>query len=553
MDETLDRGRRAFDRHAWRTAADELTAADEERPLGLDDQERLAVAAYLCGREADSAAMWARAHNTSVEQGHAARAARCAFWLAFQHLLQGEMAPAGGWLARAARVLEGRFQECAERGYLLVPVALQALMGGDAASAYTMFDQAADIGRRCEDRDLISLAGLGRGQALILQGDHERGTAQLDEVMVAVTAGEVSPSLAGLVYCAVIATCQEAYDLRRSGEWTAALSRWCAAQPELVPFRGQCLVHRSEIMQLHGDWSDALDEARQASERLGRPPPHPALGDAHYRLAELHRLRGDFDTADEEFRHAGERGREPQPGLARLRLAQGRANEAAMAIRRALDESPPGAVRAGLLSASVEVLLSTGDVAEARHAADELCLISDDVGAPALRAMAGHADGAVLLAEGDAKAALARLRPAWLAWRDLEAPYETARVRLLIGLACRQLGDEDGASMELAAAARTFHQLGAEPDLARLGDVEAAPLAPPPPPVPGGLSPREVEVLTLVAAGKTNRAIADELIISDKTVARHVSNIFAKLGVSTRSAATAYVYESGLVAPRTQN
>ncbi|MGH3475394.1 MAG: LuxR C-terminal-related transcriptional regulator [Acidimicrobiales bacterium] len=539
MGSTTDLGRDAFRRRAWREAVVQLSAADDESGLGVDDLERLATAAYLTG-ERDCVDVWARAYQQSLALGDAARAARCAGWAAHGSFEAGEVARGGGWLARAQVLVEEGGLDGPERGWLLVPQAI-ACVADDPAGALERFAAAGEIAERFGDRDLAAMAGMGQGQALISLGACDRAMPLLDEAMVAVTAGEVSPIVAGGVLCGAIDACQRMLDVRRATEWTAVLSRWCDAQPDLVPFRGQCLVHRAEIMQLHGDWRDAGDEAERACEWLSGTP---AAGDALYRRAELQRLRGDLREAEETYRAASNAGRPPQPGLALLRLAQGRTDAAVAAIRRVVDETIGAVERARVLGPFVEIMLAAGSPDIARAGADELGAIAVEVDTAYVRALAAHAAGAVRLAEGDPKGALSDLRKAWAAWRDLGAPHEAAKVRLLIGIAVRAVGDADTAAMELDAARLAFDSLGAGTDVAR---VEQLLRAEPRKNRPGGLTERELDVLVLVARGSTNRAIAAGLVISEHTVARHIHNILTKLGVSSRTAASSFAHEHDLL------
>jgi DNA-binding CsgD family transcriptional regulator len=542
--DAVSRGRESYGRRAWRDAYEALSAADEHAPLEAPELDRLAMAAYLIGRDEAAVAGLERAHRAFLDRGEVGRAVRCAFWVGMFLVLRGRYAEGGGWLGRAERLLTEPALDCVERGYLLIPAALQTLGSGSSSRAHEIFDEAAGIADRFDDPDLVALSRLGRGQALVAMGEVRRGVAMLDEAMVAVTTGEVSPVAAGIVYCALIITCRDIFDWGRAQEWTVALSRWCAEQQDLKPYRGQCLIHRSEIMQLRGEWSDALSEVQQACGHLADPPGDPVLGMAHYQQGELLRLRGEFARAEQAYRKAGESGHPVQPGLALLRLAQGRVQDAEAAIRRVAMEIEGDRVkRFRVLSAFIEIVLGAGDVAAARPAIDELDEIGNDLDAPYLRAVAESARGAVMLADGDTRAACAVLRRAWTTWQELDAPYEAARVRLLMAQACGELADHDTANMELDAARRVFEQLGAAPALARIAEMSGSPRQN----APGGLTPREVDVVRLVATGATNREVADRLIISEKTVARHVSNIFTKLGVSSRAAATAYAFQHELM------
>jgi DNA-binding CsgD family transcriptional regulator len=542
--DSLERGRDAFTRRAWTDAYVQLATAARDRPLGPEDLQRQATAAYLTGKEAESADLWTRAHQEFLRCGDVERAARCAFWLASGFQEHHDHARAVAWVSRAQRLLDDSRRESVEHGYLQLVVALDTLFKGDLAGAYALFSQAAEIGERFRDPDLIALARHSLGRLLIRMGKPQEGVRLLDAAIVAVDAGEVSPLAMGDVYCSVIEGCLEIFDLRRAQEWTTALTHWCESQPDLVPYSGQCLVRRAEILQLHGAWPDASAAATRACERLLQRNGHPASGSAFYQCGELHRLRGEFADAEEAYRRASRYGRKPQPGLALLRLAQGQADAAAAGIRLAMDEASGGPARSRLLSTYVEIMLAVHDLPAARVAADELTRLAEDLDAPVLHATASQARGAVLLVDGDGRAALSALRQAWTTWQGIDAPYQAARVRVVIGLACRALGDRDGAEMEFDAARWIFTQLGAAPDLSR---VEALGRDSAPATAAGSLTARELQVLRLVAAGKSNRAIAGELFISERTVERHVSNIFTKLDVSSRAAATAYAYEHQLV------
>ena len=539
----LERGRDAYAREAWSDAYEALSAADRSAPLGAEDVERLSTAAYMIGRESDYFDLLARAHRAYLDGGRERDAFRCALWVGVTLASHGDMGRAGGWLGRAGRLLERQESPGVEHGYMLLPAVFQQEAGGDLEGAAATAGEAVAIAERFGDSDLFALAAHAQGHMLVEAGRLREGLPLLDEAMVAVTTGELSPIVSGIVYCGVILACRDAHEIRRAQEWTAALTRWCERQPDLVAFTGRCLVHRAEILQLRGDWADALTEAKRAQERCRQAENDAAAGDACYRQGEIHRVRGDFEAAESAYREGSRHGHEPQPGLALLRLAQGRTDAAEAAIRRVLDETTAPGARAGVLPAYVQIMLAVGDPEAAGDACRELGVIADDQEGAAIGAMAAEARGRVALAGEDHRGALAPLRRAAQAWQQLDAPYEAARVRSLVALACRELGDEDTATLELEGARAVFEELEAAPDLARLDELALTA----PADNPYGLTDRELEVLRHLSAGATNKAIAAELVLSVRTVDRHVRNIFTKLGVSTRAAATAYAHEHHVV------
>lgn len=534
----IQRARDAYRRRAWREAHRLLSEADEAGGLPPEDLERLARSADLVGREGEFRDTMERAHHAYLAEDRPLRAARIAFWLGMQFAERGEMGPATGWLGRARRLVDAHEGDCVEEGYLLLAAGFREFSSGNPSGGYDIGGRSATTAQRFGDDDLLALALHLQGRCLLRQARVEEGLALLDEAMVAVASDELSPHVTGLIYCSVIAACRDTYAVSRAREWTAALSDWCERHPDLVAYTDQCRVHRAEILHLRGDWPGSIQEARRA---VASGPEHGSRGAraaALYQEGEAHRLLGRLAAAEEAYRQASRLGREPQPGLALLRLAQGDEEAAAGAVRRVLAETTDPLRRARLLPAHVEIMLAVHDLEEAERATDELRDIAKLVGTEYLKAASAHARGAVDLARGDPAAACLALRSALEGWRALEAPHGEARAREALALACRELGDEDSAALELDAARELYSKLGAALDLARL-EPRGGPSH--------GLTARERQVLALVATGRTNRTIGEELFISEKTVARHISNIFSKLGVGSRAAATAYAYEHDLL------
>jgi ATP/maltotriose-dependent transcriptional regulator MalT len=510
----------------------------------------LTWSAGLTARDEELLATQERLYHARLEVGECLAAARAAFWLGFRLLARGEAGRAGGWLGRAQRLVEREGRDCVEQGYLLLPVGQKHLSAGELREAHDAAARAAEFGDRFGEADLIAFARNLQGRALLSEGRLDHGLALLDEAMVAVTSGELSPIVTGIIYCSAIASCHRVYALDRVREWTAALSSWCDAHPQLGMFTGHCLVHRAEIMQMSGSWPEAVEEARRAVERCVRTPEREAGGRAHYQEAEIHRLRGEFAAAETAYRSASRLGVEPQPGLALLRLAQGDQDAAASAIRRVVGATSDRLQRTRFLPAYVEIMLAMGNLEEARLASLELEQTASSLNTEVLTAIAGHARGAVQFAEGNARDVLDPVRHAFDIWQQIGAPYIAARLRVLLARACIALGDAESAQLELDGAREVFEELGARPDLAAVEEISVA--------LDGsrkgktsadrhGLTGRELQVLRLISSGKTNKVIARELSLSEKTVDRHVSNIFTKVNVSSRAAATAFAYKHELI------
>lgn len=544
-DELTTEARTAFAERSWDRARAAFANANRAGELRASDLEAWGLSALLTGHERESDTARERAHHAYLDDGDLDGAARAAFWLGLSLLMRGEPGRAQGWFARTRSILEpDAFEESVWCGYESLNLGMRGLMTRDAEQSETLLAHAVASARRHHDLDLELLARNGHAQALLALGRMVEGMAELDEVMVLATTGAANPQAVGQVYCAAIQVCRGCLDLTRSAEWTDALARWCESQPALVHYRGQCVVHRSEVLQLRGQWDAATDEISGILEWLERNPARgdAALGMAHYQRGELHRMRGESREAERAYRDALAVGHDPQPGLALLRAAQGRADGAKLALQRALAESPTDFMRARLLPAMVEVALDDGDLEAARSAALELEAAADRLDSTYLKAVRAQCRGAIALADDHPESAIGPLRAALHAWGTIGAPYDLARCRILLAGACQLLGDIETAELETDAARAVLTALGARHDLAAL-DAAATGRGT----APHGLTPREVEVLQLLATGQSNRQIAEEFVLSERTVARHVANIFVKIGVNSRAGATAFAYDAHLV------
>lgn len=538
----LEQARKAFERREWAVAYDRLSTVDDQsrHELGPDDLMSLGTAAYLAGDDDACLRAFQRGYQAGISTGDTLSAIRFAFWLGLVLDLRREAAVGSGWIARAQRLLAEQPDDLVESGYLLIHDFFRHLERQDFPGALRVATELTAVGRRFANDDLLAQGLVCQGRLLIYSGRVPEGLTLLDEAMVAVATGELSPVIAGMVYCAMVEACQEVLDYGRASAWTSALTRWCDSQPGLVPFTGQCAVHRGQILRLRGAFAEALEEFDRACRRYAALNSQIAAGLAMSERGDVLRIRGDLVSAETSYDQASGFGYEPQPGLAMLWLARGRTPAALAAIRRLLAETPDPVHRSRLLPAAVEILVAGECLDEAERACGELTEIAAAFGCSGLRAMAAYSAGLVALAGGDPERALPQARLATQLWGDLQAPYEVARGRVLVGRAFRGMGDEDSATAELAAALQTFGEVGAVGGREEAGRLLNRPTV-------GGLTPREVEVLRLVAAGNSNTSIAQQLVLSEKTVARHLSNIFTKFGVPSRTAAVAQARERDLL------
>ncbi|WP_265519726.1 LuxR family transcriptional regulator [Nitratireductor luteus] len=520
--------------------------ADAEFDLAIGDLESLVWAAGISAQDRVMLAALERLYTHHCAGENHEECARAAFWCGLRNMLIGKVVLGSGWLQRAAKHAEQTSPDCVQRGYLLLPQVHMHRAKGAYEVAIDVADKALAIGENGGDPDLIALAGSIKGGILFRLGRIDEGYIPIDEAMLLANSQRLSPIVSGVVYCEIVSSCCRVLEMVRAREWTAILTDWCRRNPQARAFNGVCQVHRAEVLQLEGNWNEAFEEAERATQGLSGTSEQTAMANAAYRRGEILRLRGELEKSDAEYRLAGEIGIDPQPGLALLRLAQGRRDEAVAAIRRALETAGDVPRKTALLPAGIEIFIACGDLDEAERLCGEMSDIAELFGTEILAHVADQGHGSLALARGEFGRAVAVQTRALRYWSEFGAPYLVARLRVDIARGCAGLGDSEAAGRELDAAEKIFRDLGAAPDLARIHEIRTVSKTA----RADNLTARERQVLSLVASGSTNREIAEKLRLSPKTVNRHVENIFGKLGVSSRAAAVAKALTTGSIDTR---
>ena len=534
--DSLTRARAAYTQRDWPAAAEGFAAADPG-DLTADDLAAQADSAFWLGRMDDTLRLGAAAYDAFLAESRPEGAAMSAVLLGIFHMAGGDEPQGMGWIGRAARIVED-LPDCIAHGYLMFLTEVEAkLRLGQPAEAVTAARRMQELGRRLDHPDLTAMGIHAEGRALLKSGQPADGLALMDEAMISVLDGRLNPFNQWTLYCFTIDACHEVGDLGRMSRWTELTERWLATLPAadaLGPgFWGMCAVHRAQLHLLHGDWDEAERAALPAAQLDSVRVDYAA--EAWYVVAESRRLRR-LPGASEAYDEAHARGRNPQPGRALLRLADGDVDGAARSVRSAVAAAGDDPLRrAPLCAAAVETALAAGRIEDAGSAAAELEEAAATWGTSGLQAMAASARGAVLLGQGRAEEALPVLSDACRRWQELGAAYDAAAACTRLAEAYRALGDEASAAAEMALAEATHARLG---------------LHRPARDAPGGLTERECEVLALVAEGHSNQQIAETLVISDRTVARHLTNIFHKIDVTSRTQAARYALDHGLAATR---
>lgn len=541
--EPIQAARKAYREGAWADATELFLTADAEKELDVDDLEALVWAAGISARDRVMLEGLERLYAHYVADVNHEQSARTAFWSGLRNMLIGEVGLGSGWLQRAAKHAEQTAPDCVQRGFLLLPRVYMLRGKGDYDTAIELADKAIAIGEQGDEPDLIAMAGSLKGGILFRLGRIDEGYVPIDEAMLLANSQRLSPVVCGIVYCEIVASCCRVLEMTRAREWTSILTDWCLRNPQAKAFNGVCQVHRAEVLQLEGHWTQALEETKHASDGLNGTTEHTAMANAAYRRGEILRLRGEFAKSDAEYRLAGEIGIDPQPGLALLRLAQGRRDEAMAGIRRALETAGDMPRKAALLPAGIEIFIASNELAVAERLCGEMSDIAGRFGTEILARVADQGWASLALARGEFSDAVTALSRARSYWSQFGAPYLVARLRVDIARACAELGDAESAEREFDAAQKIFEDLGAAPDLARILEMREGTNTS----NEEILTARERQVLGLIADGDTNRQIADKLDLSPKTVNRHVENIFGKLGVSSRAAAVAKGLQRGSI------